>query len=129
HVLTRRVQRVSMDRVLRQAIDVERGAPLGGGTTGARRPLYIARWVELQFHERRAGVVGKSGDVRVTVSRAVGAHLWVGLGVAQGHTQPECRMELEVPRLVVRGGIRDERRGVGGEDQLPLVAIAGPRRV
>ena len=125
---------VPADRVLKQAKDVERGAPLGG-VAGARpgghrpcRPSDPSRRVELELHERGARVVGRDGrvdDVAVTVRRAPRDLLRVGLRVAQRHAEPDRAVQLEVVGL----GHRVARRRIVRHDHLVLVAVSRARLV
>src|SRR6266851_7263268 len=100
-----------VDRVLGEAENVQRGAPLGR-VTGAcpdrdlpGRPRNPPRRVELQLRERRPRVIGRDrrvDDVAVAI-RGAGRHLVrVGLRVAHGHAQPERTVQLELVGLTRR---------------------------
>ena len=93
------------DRVLRQAVDVERSAPFLRIAAGACWPGYPTRRIELHLHKGDARMVGADGginDVAITVRRAGADLLGEGLGIAHRHAEPERWMQLEVERLVSR---------------------------
>src|SRR5207248_8822539 len=100
------------DRILGEAVDVERGTPLVVTRTlphGARvhrnRLMVVTRRVELHLHERGASVSGEAGVVvggyvAVAVRRARREVLLrIGLRVAHRHAEPERGMQLEVVRV------------------------------
>ena len=108
--LTRVVELRAVDRVDRQAVDVECDAPLGGITRGPVELLHPARWIELQLRERRSGMVRahrRVDDVGVAVGRARRHLLRVRLRVAHRHAEPERRVQHDVVRL--RRAVRTRR--------------------
>jgi len=124
------------DRVLGEAEDVHRGAPpgrvAGAGTDRdlPGRPGHPPRRVELQFHERGAGVVGRGSrvqDVAVAVRGAGGHLLRVGLRGAQRHAQPDRPVQLERVGLAWR--VRVGWRGVVRQDQRVGHVVPGPRGI
>ncbi len=95
------------DRVTREAVDVEGGAPLRGIAAVARGPVHPARRVELHLHEGNPRMVrahGRVDDVAVAVRRAGGQQLRERLRIAHRHAKPEGGMELEVEGI--GGGLR-----------------------
>src|SRR5205823_4107871 len=85
------------DRVTREAVDVESGAPLRGIAAVAWRPLDPARRVKLHLHEGNPWMVrahGRVDDVAVAVWRAGGQLLRKRLRVAHRHAEPKGGMEL-----------------------------------
>ena len=131
-----RVQQRPSDRVLGEAEDIHRSAPLGR-VTGAGadcdlpgRPGHPPGRVELQLHERGARVVGRDRgvhDVAVAVGGAGGHLLRVGLRGAQGHAQPDRPVQLELVGLTRR--VRVGRRGVVRQPQRVGHVVPGPRGI
>src|SRR5215475_6411703 len=112
---TGRVQDGSGDRVLSEAENVHRGAPLGRVTPACPhrdlpgRPGHPSRRIELQLQERGARVVGRYSrvdDVAVAVGRASRDLLRVGLRVTQRHPQPERPVQFELVGLARRARLR-----------------------
>src|SRR5229473_7806526 len=92
----RRVDYLAGQRILRQAVDVQRGAPVPRTAALAVELLHPARRVELQLHEGGARMLGqRGGDIGVAVRSAGTDLLRIGLRVAHRHAEPERRGELE----------------------------------
>src|SRR5439155_24993334 len=73
--------------VARQAVDRQRGAPLGLAAARGVEERREPRWVELQLHERRSRV-GWRAQPRIGVTERGASVLRVGLRVADGQAEP-----------------------------------------
>ena len=114
-----RVAELERIRLLDEAPDHHRRAPLGRIAADGVDPRHPAGRVELELHVRRARVmadeVGRVRvrsvvDVRVRVRATRLRVVRIRRAVAHRHAEPERRMELEVPRRRAGAGLAREPR-------------------